>query len=406
MVDGQKGIFGYGNTSYGTEDSTHVNLGVACITGNSSNSKYCTVGGGYQNTASGMVAIIGGGFGNVASDMSATVSGGYTNTASGPVATVGGGSSNTASGGIATVGGGTNNTASGVYSTVGGGYINTASGERSIIGGGSQNTASGNNATIGGGYDNTASGEYATIPGGLADTVSGDYSFAFGNHVVVPSNYTAQFFSAANPGSLIIGGDARTEGALRIGDVPDDAAGDTILTLSGDQVKKVLASSLGGGGGGPSTIKVHRTDSLKTPTKVTWTPFNMTSKVTDESIGTDFTWPVSGDSSKVQVNSEGLYKLGGCIHFINPGNSSLSNIKVLTRILQNGTTEARCSQRDWMGDLEGKGVRHLQFTGTAYLINGDYVQLQYYSNTDKIVFINDSAFMNSVAVTIWLEKLQ
>ena len=676
------GIARKGNTLYGDNDSTHVNLGVGSVTGaTGENYKYCTVSGGYQNTASGIVATIGGGFGNVASDMSATVSGGYTNTASGSVATVGGGASNTANGGIATVGGGTNNTASGVYSTVGGGYINTASGERSIIGGGSQNTASGNNATIGGGYDNEASGEYATIPGGYADTVSGDYSFAFGNHVVVPSNYTAQFFSAANPGSLIIGGkiratafvgdgsgltgllgdgdwtfnisdgadttlmtggawgiarkgatlygvfdsthvnlgwfcktgmnggnkkystvsggkwnsagntsasvgggenniasgpystvgggagntastgsygystigggqnniasgdhttvgggkvntasnsyttvggggwnvaskhfatvgggsgntasdtaatvsggygntasgvyatvgggwlntasgyvatvgsgrqntasdsfsvvpggrfndvsgkfsfafgfdadvatdytarffsaanpgslivggDVRIDSALFIGDVPNDATHDSVLTIDGGQVKKVAATELGGGGGGPSTIKVHRTDSLKTPIKNTWTPFNMTSKVNDESIGTDFTWPVSGDSSKVQVNSEGLYKLGGCIHFINPGNSSLSNIKVLTRILQNGTTEARCSQRDWMGDLEGKGVRHLQFTGTAYLMNGDYVQLQYYSNTDKIVFINDSAFMNSVAVTIWLEKLQ
>ena len=36
---------------------------------------------------------------------------------------------------------------------------------------------------------------------------------------------------------------------LHLGTVPDDAAPDTILTLSGNQVKKVLASSLGGGGG-------------------------------------------------------------------------------------------------------------------------------------------------------------
>ena len=53
---------------------------------------------------------------------------------------------------------------------------------------------------------------FCAIPGGLADTVSGAYSFAFGNHVVVASDYTAAFFSAANPGSLIVGGDIRASG--------------------------------------------------------------------------------------------------------------------------------------------------------------------------------------------------
>ena len=198
MVDGQKGVFGYGNYAYGIHDSTHVNLGVACTTGKSGfNYKYCTVGGGFKNTASG--------------DYGATVGGGYQNTASDLAATVGGGYDNDASYDYATVGGGRANTASEYTSTVGGGYGNTASGLAATVGGGYGNTASYDYATVGGGYQNTASGSYSTIPGGYMNNVSGDNSFAFGNTVNVSSNYTAQFFSTANPGQLHVGGDIWAE---------------------------------------------------------------------------------------------------------------------------------------------------------------------------------------------------
>jgi len=175
MVNGQKGIFGYGNVGYGVHDSTHVNLGVACTTGASgSDYKYCTVGGGLENTASALSS------------------------------TVSGGESNTASGMWATVGGGWFNTASGRYATVGGGVGNTASIERATVGGGLENTASALSSTVSGGESNTASGWYSAIPGGRADTVSGDYSFAFGKNVLVSSDYTAQFFSSVYPGKLIV----------------------------------------------------------------------------------------------------------------------------------------------------------------------------------------------------------
>ena len=144
---GNWGIARYGNTLYGNADSTHVNLGVACTTGTSGqNYKYCTVGGGRGNTASGRYATVGGGTYNTASEYSATVGGGYLNTAD------------------------TN------YTTVGGGYDNTASGFY---------------ATVGGGYLNTASEWYATVAGGNRNTASGAYSFAAGSRA--KANHTGAF---------------------------------------------------------------------------------------------------------------------------------------------------------------------------------------------------------------------
>jgi len=205
------GIARYGNTLYGNADSTHVNLGVTCTTGTSGqNLKYCTVGGGRDNTASGYLATVGGGYDNTASVYSATVGGGEDNTASGFSATVGGGSRNNSRSSFATVGGGYKNSAnddystvggggyndaSGLIATIGGGYGDTASGDSATVGGGVQNTASGNVATVGGGKQNTASGNYATVGGGYADTASGDYSFAAGNQVRIASagDYTFAF---------------------------------------------------------------------------------------------------------------------------------------------------------------------------------------------------------------------
>jgi len=167
---GPWGIARYGNKLWGTNDSTHVNLGVACTTGASGqNYKYCTVGGGYDNTASGV---------------SATVGGGFYNTASFDYATVGGGATNTASEGGATVGGGTDNTASGYKSTVGGGQ------------------------------GNTASGEYSTIPGGYSDTLTGFgyYSMIFGAGVYVNTGYRVVFFDGSYSGRLGINRDDRDGG--------------------------------------------------------------------------------------------------------------------------------------------------------------------------------------------------
>jgi hypothetical protein len=178
ITGGQWGIARSGNLLWGNTDSTHVNLGVQCTTGTSvHNYKYCTVGGGYRNAASGEDATVGGGVSNTASNYNATIGGGYFNTASGNYATVGGGVGNTASGGYATVGGGGFNIASGSDgATIGGGASNTASGIYATVGGGVSNTASGNRATVGGGYYNAASDSNATVGGGRADSAKAIYS--------------------------------------------------------------------------------------------------------------------------------------------------------------------------------------------------------------------------------------
>ena len=275
ITGGAWGIARYGNVLHGNKDSTHVNLGVACTTGASGqNYKYCTVGGGFYNTASGWdatvgggryntasswFATVGGGYDNTASLDYATVGGGYLNTASGLVANVGGGYGNTASNQYATVGGGESDTASNFHTTVGGGYRNTASGLRAtigggyqnrasgdvstvaggsyniasginaIIGGGNNNTASATNATVGGGGYNTASatsatvgggnnnivsGDYSVIPGGYYDTLtaSGDYSMIFGYGVYVNTSYRVAFFDGTYSGGLGINRDDRDGG--------------------------------------------------------------------------------------------------------------------------------------------------------------------------------------------------
>ncbi|MCK5833542.1 hypothetical protein KAH81_07725 [bacterium] len=201
MTGGKWGIARSGATLYGNADSTHVNLGVGGKTGTSGqNYKYCTVAGGFGNTASYDYATVGGGQENIASGIAfgySTVNGGYKNTASGDAATVGGGFSNIASGDGA---------------TVGGGYRNLASGDGAIIPGGNRNIASGFRSVISGGEYNAVSDSFSAIPCGYADTVSGKYSFAFGRHVVVGTDYTSQFYSSDYNGIL------RTYGNIEFSD--------------------------------------------------------------------------------------------------------------------------------------------------------------------------------------------
>jgi trimeric autotransporter adhesin len=143
---------------------------------------YATVGGGYENTASGQYTTIGGGSSNTASGTYSTIGGGYYNGASGTYSTIGGGYHNGASGYASTVGGGFGNTASGYYSTIGGGYDNEASVHGSTVAGGNSNVASGNYSTVGGGDVNSASGYRSTLAGGSTNVASGDYSMVGGGY--------------------------------------------------------------------------------------------------------------------------------------------------------------------------------------------------------------------------------
>ena len=152
-----------------------------------------TVGGGYQNEATGTYSTVAGGNINNATALYATVGGGVRNNATGNYATVAGGSSNEATVDRATVGGGSENDAKGTYATISGGYSNDATAADSTVGGGSYNNARGARSTIPGGYDNTASGEYSFTVG-RGCQADGNYSVAIGNTL-----------SATNDGSWVIG---------------------------------------------------------------------------------------------------------------------------------------------------------------------------------------------------------
>ncbi|MCP4709745.1 MAG: hypothetical protein GY869_14070, partial [Planctomycetes bacterium] len=85
------GILRAGSTMYGNSAATHINLGTVSTTGTDGyNTLHSTVGGGWNNTASGYSSTVGGGNGNTASKDSSTVGGGYINRAGGRRSTVGG----------------------------------------------------------------------------------------------------------------------------------------------------------------------------------------------------------------------------------------------------------------------------------------------------------------------------
>lgn len=168
---------------------------------NTASGDYATVGGGYNNTASDANATVGGGRGNSASYDSATVGGGANNIASSNSATVGGGAINVASSDYATVGGGYNNTAGNLYATVGGGSRNSASRAFATVGGGANNTAIGSYATTGGGFNSIADGYAATVAGGYQNRAQGDYSFAAGQNAQAINNGTFVWNSFLLPNS-------------------------------------------------------------------------------------------------------------------------------------------------------------------------------------------------------------
>jgi hypothetical protein len=239
---GPIGIARYGNTLYGTETNTHINLGVNSTTGISGgNNSYCTVGGGLNNTASGDKA---------------TIAGGDWNTASGLESVVGGGASNTTSGGGATVGGGWLCNAGGLNSTIAGGWINNATSDQATIGGGNWNTASGYESTVGGGAHNTASGVDAVVPGGYGNIASGDTAIVGGGAYNTASGAIATIGggsgnSASAIATTVGGGLSNTadgDSAIVGGGAHNNASG-TLATIGGGNANYAgaLATTIGGG---------------------------------------------------------------------------------------------------------------------------------------------------------------
>ncbi len=262
------GIASNGAVLHGTAANTHINLGYnSSVTGASGfDYTHSTVGGGYQNTASNTQATVSGGFANVASGNQSTVgggggnaaggyrsvvAGGVSNTASGARTTIGGGQSNLANADAAFVGGGNNNTSSGQgsmvgageqntssnwYSVVAGGRSNTSEGYGTAIGGGRANTVSDSFSVVSGGYQNTVENKHSAILGGYANRLTGEHSYLFG--IADTVDYDSTFYVGSTY--------SRFAGEMHLGNVPDDVAVDSILTIDEGQVKKVAATSISG----------------------------------------------------------------------------------------------------------------------------------------------------------------
>jgi hypothetical protein len=257
------GLTRNGNIAIGNADSTHVNFGIQCTTGTAENNyKYCTVGGGHFNNASGFGSTVGGGEYNAARIGNSTVAGGLGNNANGNAATVGGGQLNNAIGLATTVAGGIGNTVDGNSSTIAGGYANQANNVYSFIGGGYLNKAYRYGSTVCGGYNNTANGEGAVVGGGLIDTAWGMYSgVASGNHNLAGNAFedTGAFVgggkgnSATDLYSIVGGGrgnSASASWAVVVGGQINGASG-TYATIvgGGDNLASGYASTIGGGQG-------------------------------------------------------------------------------------------------------------------------------------------------------------
>ena len=104
---------------------------------------------------------------NRVTDAYGTVGGGYANRAGDDAGT-------TLDRPFATVGGGWNNVATGTGSTTSGGYSNTARGFSSVVGGGTGNAASGPGSVVGGGgYDGSSAA--GNVVNGAASTIAGGY---------------------------------------------------------------------------------------------------------------------------------------------------------------------------------------------------------------------------------------
>lgn len=160
---------------------------------------HSVVGGGLDNLANHWFGTIGGGWSNSARGLlfgRSTVAGGERNDATGDWSTVGGGQLNTAGGllwGRATVAGGWENTAAGDMAVIGGGSQNRAVIGHAVIGGGQYNSVSdGAWSVIGGGYSNRVLGTTATVPGGAYNEATESGAFAAGQRA-----------KARHPGSFV-----------------------------------------------------------------------------------------------------------------------------------------------------------------------------------------------------------
>ena len=110
------------------------------------------------------------------------------------------------------------------------------------------------------------------------------------------------------------------------------------------------------------------------------------------------------DKSSFIINHPVLFEFSGCVHFQNDSGTDRTP-EIGTRIIKNGSNEARCSQIYWSGTIKNGGENTIKYGGTdvAYR-KGDYINLQHYVTTNAgIDFISNAIFDNQVAATLYLK---
>ena len=215
-----------------------------------------TIGGGYQNLATGIGSFIGGGGydgngsgPNVASGNGSVIAGGEGNQANDYGSTIGGGYFNLASEAYTCIGGGYNNQAYGQFDVIAGGNVNQIYSDNGSICGGDQNLIQTNadHATIGGGYQNIINNNaaYSFIGGGYQNLISINAVES-----VIAGGYQNNIGSAAIYGT-IAGGQSNYVNAqsATIGGGFDNFATDTYATVGGGTGNTAdgLGSVVGGG---------------------------------------------------------------------------------------------------------------------------------------------------------------
>lgn len=149
------------------------------------------------------------------------------------------------------------------------------------------------------------------------------------------------------------------------------------------------------------TLKAHRTTAETSPTAGAWTDCGTLTSIAGESSGDALS--LNADNKTVEINRDGIYFFGGCVHFQNNSGGNVSLLVGCRLIINPGTDdiEMRCSQRAEEFDQQDGGEGVLTFTGaTASLSAGDTVRLQYYTNSTDIDFDSNDAFDSSVAWSI------
>lgn len=246
-----------------TDDYGTVGGGVGNQAGDgntdTTDAKYATVAGGYDNVASSTYSFVGGGAGNHAVGIYATVSGGGGGGSGNQVTdnwgTVGGGSNNIAGNGTtqtfdatyATVGGGYSNEARADYATVAGGFDSGAFADYATVGGGFRNNASSSYSTVAGGWDNTASGLYSLVGGGVGNVARATYATIGGGGGGSTGNKVTDDYGT-------IGGGSGNEAGDNAGSTSDA----TYATVGGGESNKATAqyATIGGGSNNQATCNL------------------------------------------------------------------------------------------------------------------------------------------------------